>query len=559
MKKVLKNYKSSLILLGAIIIGTIVGLVFKEKASVLSPFGDLFLNLLLVIIVPLIFLTLTTSIGKMKQPKRIGKVMISIVVAFIITSLIAVFVGVFSTFKTSLVDVSDGEQTIDFSDTESEETKRIGSFVIMMALSGEVNYYSENKEDITYTDIDGDEIFDIYSYTPEEGKINYGECQDTKLSGDVEYYKASEKVIDALKATGDDYYSGIVFKFSEPLGDLEIDYTKNAIGEEIDLTTSSNMEERRVEQEYLYDTFEEIFGSGGSGSTYLLKKFTDRAVNYYYLDFDKDEKVDVIVRFLPYYYVDTCYLSETCKDKTFKFNTTSGKKKVYKNISFKIPNKTFEFNMSKLAIDFTLNHSDTYRLTDEEKETYGYRKSLEMALNVNMEYCAKIGLSGVNVVKFNENRNVELDFDGDKKADVNIKFSEYDDQVVYFISETICNKTIELTFPDTIKGYKKITFKFPATLGYGWGEKVIDFKNDLGYLTSDSDFTNVMNFLSFTKAMNKKSDMFDLDGDGTTDITIYGSRDALVLPTESSNLLGKEYTISYTDEYLKEKGFESFN
>ena len=51
MKKFIKNYKTSIILLGSIILGTIVGLVFKEKAKVLSPFGDLFLNLLLVIII----------------------------------------------------------------------------------------------------------------------------------------------------------------------------------------------------------------------------------------------------------------------------------------------------------------------------------------------------------------------------------------------------------------------------------------------------------------------------------------------------------------------------
>ena len=62
MKKIFKNYKSSIILLCSIIIGTIIGLIFGDKASILSPLGDLFINLLLVIIVPLIFLTLTTSI-----------------------------------------------------------------------------------------------------------------------------------------------------------------------------------------------------------------------------------------------------------------------------------------------------------------------------------------------------------------------------------------------------------------------------------------------------------------------------------------------------------------
>lgn len=109
MKKFLKNYKSTLILLGSIIIGTIIGLVFKEKAKVLAPFGDLFLNLLLVIIVPLIFLTITTSIGKMKQPKRIGKILVTILLVFIFTSLVSVGVGIISTKPFKLVDVKDTE------------------------------------------------------------------------------------------------------------------------------------------------------------------------------------------------------------------------------------------------------------------------------------------------------------------------------------------------------------------------------------------------------------------------------------------------------------------
>ena len=78
MKNFLSNYKSTIILLVAIIVGAIVGIIFQEKATILSPFGDLFLNLLLVIIIPLIFLTITTSIAKMKTPKRLGKIMITI-------------------------------------------------------------------------------------------------------------------------------------------------------------------------------------------------------------------------------------------------------------------------------------------------------------------------------------------------------------------------------------------------------------------------------------------------------------------------------------------------
>ena len=110
MKTFFKSYKSSFILIGSLILGAIVGLIFKEKASVLSPFGDLFLNLLLVIIIPLIFLTISASIGKMKTPKRVGKILGTIITVIIVTSLISVVVGVVSTYSTKLVNVEDAEK-----------------------------------------------------------------------------------------------------------------------------------------------------------------------------------------------------------------------------------------------------------------------------------------------------------------------------------------------------------------------------------------------------------------------------------------------------------------
>lgn len=120
MKNIWKNYKSTIILLLSCVVGIIVGLVFGEKAKVLSPFGDLFINLLLTIIVPLIFLTITTSIGKMKQPKRLGKILISVIVVFILTSLISVLIGTAST-RMSLVNAEDTEKIKEVLDVSVEE------------------------------------------------------------------------------------------------------------------------------------------------------------------------------------------------------------------------------------------------------------------------------------------------------------------------------------------------------------------------------------------------------------------------------------------------------
>lgn len=123
MKKFLSNYKSTIILLVAIIVGAIVGIVFKEKATIVKPLGDLFLNLLLVIVVPLIFLTITTSVSKMKSPKRLGKIVVTIIGVFVFTSIIAVLIGFLSTYFVKLVEPEDGEQIRASLEQTAEETE----------------------------------------------------------------------------------------------------------------------------------------------------------------------------------------------------------------------------------------------------------------------------------------------------------------------------------------------------------------------------------------------------------------------------------------------------
>ena len=133
-----KEYKHIFILLGAVILGGMVGLILGEKARVLSPFGDLFLNMLLVIIVPLIFLTITGSIYRMKQPKRIGKILISTFIMFLITSVVAVLIGIISTYSFRLVDVENGEmirESLEAGEMESNELNLLERTVEMVSVN----------------------------------------------------------------------------------------------------------------------------------------------------------------------------------------------------------------------------------------------------------------------------------------------------------------------------------------------------------------------------------------------------------------------------------------
>ncbi len=105
MKHFLKNYKMSFILLAAILIGGILGAVMGPEASVLEPFGQIFLNLMFVIIVPLVFFSVSSSIANMGGMNRLGRIMRNIVVVFVIT---AVLSGILSIAGALLFSPTEG-------------------------------------------------------------------------------------------------------------------------------------------------------------------------------------------------------------------------------------------------------------------------------------------------------------------------------------------------------------------------------------------------------------------------------------------------------------------
>lgn len=125
MKKILKNNKSTIILIGGIILGTIVGLIFKEKATILSPLGDIFINLMFVVIVPLVFLTISSSIIKMENPKRLGKIMIVIILVFLLMSLVAAFIGIGTTRAIKIIDSGNQSEIMNLLDTSITNTEKL--------------------------------------------------------------------------------------------------------------------------------------------------------------------------------------------------------------------------------------------------------------------------------------------------------------------------------------------------------------------------------------------------------------------------------------------------
>jgi Na+/H+-dicarboxylate symporter len=87
--KLFKSYRFPLILLGSIIIGSFIGIIFKKDAMVLKPFGDIFLNLMFTIVVPLVFVSISSSVANMINMRRLGKILLYMFIVFICTGIIA--------------------------------------------------------------------------------------------------------------------------------------------------------------------------------------------------------------------------------------------------------------------------------------------------------------------------------------------------------------------------------------------------------------------------------------------------------------------------------------
>jgi Na+/H+-dicarboxylate symporter len=85
----LKSYGFSIILIISIIFGAILGIIYKEDAAIFKPLGDVFLNLLFTVIIPLVFFSISSAVAGMKNLRRLGKILSAMIFVFVITGLIA--------------------------------------------------------------------------------------------------------------------------------------------------------------------------------------------------------------------------------------------------------------------------------------------------------------------------------------------------------------------------------------------------------------------------------------------------------------------------------------
>lgn len=86
---ILKNYRTSILLLLGLLAGGILGVALGENAHVLRAPGTLFLNLVFVLVVPLVFFSVSNAIVVMRRSGVMGKVLGTAMGVFLVMSVVA--------------------------------------------------------------------------------------------------------------------------------------------------------------------------------------------------------------------------------------------------------------------------------------------------------------------------------------------------------------------------------------------------------------------------------------------------------------------------------------
>lgn len=76
-----------------LILGVLVGLIFREKVSCLKPMGDIFIKMIKMVIVPLVFFAIVGGITSVSDTKILGRLGLKASIAYILTTSFAILIG----------------------------------------------------------------------------------------------------------------------------------------------------------------------------------------------------------------------------------------------------------------------------------------------------------------------------------------------------------------------------------------------------------------------------------------------------------------------------------
>ena len=89
------HYRFPAILLISILTGGVAGIVLGREASVLKPVGDIFINLMLTAVMPLVFFSVSSAIAQMGHVSQLWKITSKTLLVFVLTGVVAAAIMLF--------------------------------------------------------------------------------------------------------------------------------------------------------------------------------------------------------------------------------------------------------------------------------------------------------------------------------------------------------------------------------------------------------------------------------------------------------------------------------
>ena len=87
-----KNYAFLALMIGGMVLGAIVGMLFPSFGHAIKPLGTVFINMMFCVVVPLVFASIAGSIANMSSRGRAGKIMGASIGIFVVTGIIAAII-----------------------------------------------------------------------------------------------------------------------------------------------------------------------------------------------------------------------------------------------------------------------------------------------------------------------------------------------------------------------------------------------------------------------------------------------------------------------------------
>ncbi|MBW8686853.1 dicarboxylate/amino acid:cation symporter [Chitinophaga rhizophila] len=133
MRNILKNYSSLLTLLGGIIAGSILGLIFGKQVEVIKPIGDIFLNLLFTAVIPLVFFAISSAIANIDPGQKLGRVISVMSMVFLGTVVVSAFLTIVAVWIFPLKAVAPGT----FPAEDQLKPEGFGQQIVRLLTTGE--------------------------------------------------------------------------------------------------------------------------------------------------------------------------------------------------------------------------------------------------------------------------------------------------------------------------------------------------------------------------------------------------------------------------------------